>query len=143
MSLEALQLPMLEIPAVQVALSVIYAQVGLLLLGYLFYRRLRELRGSVAAEQAGRTSMTRNFERTIARLEERLEQFESEAAVRRGKRAARRVSGLRRKRAMALLAEGRDAVEAAASAGLRLAEVRLLSKLRSNGEENAAAVRAP
>ena len=36
-----------------------------------------------------------------------------------------------------------DAVEAAATAGLRLAEVRLLSKLRSNSQENAAAVRAP
>lgn len=141
MFLDSISIP---VSVVHVALCLFYVQAGLLLLGYVFLRRLRDLNGSVAAEAAGRTAMIRSLERALAGLEQRLAEFELGASQRRTKRAGRRrVNGLRRKRALDILAQGRCAVEAAAAAGLRIAEVRLLDKLRPTAADRAAAGRSP
>jgi len=128
---------------IEVALCVLYIQAGFILLGYLVLRRLREINGTVAAEAVGRAALAQSLERTLARLAARLEEFEAAGAGRRGKRAKRRVTGLRRKRALDLLAQGRCAVEAAAAAGLRVAEVRILDKLRSPTADGASVGSSP
>lgn len=116
----------------QTWISVVYAQAGLLLLGFLVYRRMADLRFAVAASETGRNQLARGFEDALAELERRLVASEEELGRRRAKRAVRRVSGLKRKRALERLQAGETAARVAAELGLRPAEAEFLARLASS-----------
>ena len=142
MQIDLASFPLLSPAHLGAVLSVLYAQLGVLLLGYCFYRRVRDLRGSLAAESAGRTALSHNLDSALARFERRLADFEQTLAARRAGKRRNRIGGLKRRRALALLAEGRGILETASEANLGPAEVRLLRSLSPN-PPNAQAARSP
>lgn len=111
---------------------VVYAQLGLLLLAYLVYRRMGDLRFAVDAAESGRDHLARGLEKALAELERRLEASEEELGRRRAKRAVRRVSGLKRRRALERLQSGESAARVAQEFGLRPPEAEFLARLAAS-----------
>ena len=110
-------------------ITVGYAQLGLLLLGWLVYRRIAELRSAVAAGESNRETLVRGIDEAMLDLERRLDESEKELDRRRAKRAVRRVSGLRRKRALEKLCLGEEPAAVARELELRPPEAEFLARL--------------
>ncbi len=123
-------------------ITVLYAQIGFFVLASLVYRRIAALRGAVAASQSGRESLARNLDAALADLERRLASSEQELGQRRAKRAVRRISGLRRRRALEMLQAGKGVADVAQELDLRPPEASFLARLAAE-TRFAAAQRAP
>lgn len=102
-----------------------YVQLGLFALGYLFYRRLGELRSQVLVHEACSESMGRRFEAVLRELEARLMRVDSRSGQRGSKESARS----RRRRALAMIREGRAAATVAEALRLRGPELNLVVQL--------------
>ena len=117
----------------QTIIPVVYAQLGLLLLASLVYRRIADLRVAVTAAQSGRNAFAAGFEKAVADLERRLAASEQELDKRRAKRAVRHVSGLKRRRALERLQSGESTAAVARDLDLRPPEAEFLARLARTG----------